>query len=173
MYANSGIILCASIKAYGVKGVTTIRADKYKSWKTNKLNQEEFVKDMMKALEDFDIYVAHNGQYFDKPWINSVNLRYGLKPTLRFEKFVDPVALSRRHLRLARNSLSSLLDYFDIPESKTPIRFAYWMEASHNGSRRAMDYIVQHCEQDVLCLEQVYDKVRKLVKGIDDQGSSR
>lgn len=128
--------------------------------------------DLMKALEGFDIYIGHNSQRFDKPWINSLCLKYGLRPALRFEKMIDPVSLAWRHLRLARNSLSACCDFFDIPEQKTPIRFVHWMRASHNGDRKSMDYIVEHCEMDVLVLEKVYDKVRKLVKGIDEKGSS-
>ena len=172
LYANSGIVLCASIKQYGAKGVKTFRADSYKNWKTNKSHNEAIVRDIMAELSKYDILVAHNGTYFDKTWLNTACLKYGLTPALRGVKFIDPVLIARRHLRMARNSLAALIDYFDIQETKTPIRFAYWIEASHDGNTKSMNYIVKHCEKDVISLEEVYDRVRKLVKQIDDGGSA-
>jgi len=172
LYANSGIILCASIKPYGSRKITTFRADKYPSWKTNKSDNEDLVRAIMAELAEYDILIAHNGQYFDKAWLNTVCLKYDLIPALRSVKFVDPVLLARRHLRMARNSLAALIDYFDIQEEKSPIRFAYWIEASHDGNKKSLDYIVKHCEKDVIALERVYDKVRRLVKQIDDGGSA-
>ena len=172
LYANSDIILCACIKEYGHSKKTTIRADEFKSWKNNKSNNEEVVRAIVKALENFDILVAHNGQYFDKPFLTTSCLKYGIKPDIRFQKFIDPVMLARRHMKLARNSLVSIIDYFDIEDVKTPIRFKYWMEAALDGNIKSLDYIVHHCEKDVVALERVYDYTRKLVKGIDERGSS-
>lgn len=172
LYANSGIVLCASVKEYGRPGVKTVRADRYKSWKSGKSDNKDVIVDIMKLLMEYDILVAHNGQYFDKTFLNSMCLKYGLMPELRGVKFIDPVMIARRHLRMARNSLAALIDYFDIQETKTPIRFVYWIEASHDGNKKAMEYIVKHCEKDVVSLEAVYDKVRKLVKQIDDGGSA-
>jgi len=173
LYANSGIVLCAVIKEYRQPEVTIIRADQFKSWKSGKSDNREVIKAIMEALEPFNIYVAHNGQYFDKAWLNSACIKYGMKPTLRYEKFIDPVMLGRRFLRLARNSLASMLDYFDIEDSKTPIRFDHWVKASLDSDTESMDYIVKHCVKDVKLLERVYDLTKSLVKGIDEGGSAR
>ena len=124
-------------------------------------------------MADFDIYVAHNGQFFDKTFLTTLQLKYGIRHNLRFQKFIDPVQLSRRHLRMARNSLASLIDYFEIEDTKTPIHFRYWMEATLDGNSKSLDYIVKHCEKDVLALESVYNKLRVLVKGVDEGGSAR
>jgi len=171
--ANTGILLCACIKQYDKDGVVTIRADQFKSWKTGKTNQREMIKAVTEALGDFDIFVAHNGQYFDKKFITTVQLQYGIKPDLRFAKFVDPVFLARNHLLLARNSLAALIDYFDIEDEKTPIRFKYWLEATLDSNRKSLNYIVEHCEKDVIALEAVYNKVKRLIKGVDDWGSAK
>lgn len=169
----------------GVAKKYVIRADKFKSWETGKSDNYDVVKAIMDTLcgvwgddrntvkhDGFDIFVAHNGQYFDKAFLNSACLKYGLYPRLRFEKFIDPVLLSRRHMKMARNSLASLIDYFDIEEEKTPIRFDHWLKASLDGDKKSMDYIVEHCDADVDSLESVYRVTRKLVKGVDEKGSS-
>lgn len=180
LYANTGIILCCSIKSYIPTDInsilpspiTTIRADQFPSWEKNKSNNKDVVEAIMKGLKNFDILVAHNGQYFDKTFLNSSCIKYGFYPDIRYVKTIDPVMIARRHMRMARNSLVSLIDYFDIEDQKTPIRFQKWLEASLDGSTEAMDEIVHHCEMDIKTLEQVYDRVRCLVQKIDTGGSS-
>jgi uncharacterized protein YprB with RNaseH-like and TPR domain len=172
LFANTGIILCAQIKTYGHKEIKTIRADSFPNWKTKKSDNKAVVMAIMAALDDYDILVAHNGQYFDKAWLNSACLKYGLKPSLRWNKFVDPVLSARRHLRMARNSLVSLIDYFDLEESKTNLRFQNWLQASLDGDRKSMDVIVHHCKLDVITLEKVYDIMRPIIFKIDERGSA-
>ncbi len=179
--AESSILLCCSFKTYepdnvGTKRnkhkVTTIRADAFPEWKNDRLNQKSFIKAVSEALSDYDILVAHNGQWFDKPYFNSLCLKYELPPMMRYKKLIDPVQLSRRHLRLSRNSLHSLIDFLKIPEHKTPIHFDRWLQAAILGDKRCMDEICLHCHYDIITLEMVYHKVRCLVKNVDEKGSS-
>ena len=172
LYANTGIFLCGIIKDYHVDETRTYRADTYPSWEKQRSDNKEVVLAFVNDLNQYDILIAHNGQYFDKTFLASACLRYGERPSIRFTKFIDPVMLARRHMRLARNSLTALLDYFDIEGDKTPIRWKHWMQATLDGNKESMDYIVEHCIVDVAKLEQVYDKVRTLVKGIDERGSA-
>jgi len=170
--ANAGIILCACAVEYGKTKVQTFRADSYKNWTIRKSDNSKLIKDLIDYLDDYDILIAHNGQYFDKAWINAGCIKYGLKPVLRNKKFIDPVQLSRRHFKLGRNSLASLIDYLDIPEHKTSIEFKHWVQASHDSNTQSMDIIVQHCIQDVKSLAMIYHKLRPLIDKIDKGGSS-
>jgi uncharacterized protein YprB with RNaseH-like and TPR domain len=173
LYANSGIVLCGCVKSYGHPGVVTVRADEFPSWKSHKSDNREVVKAIMAELDKYDILVAHNGQFFDKAWLNSACLKYGFNPSLRWAKTIDPVHAARRHLRLTRNSLTAILDYFDIAESKTPIRFECWQQAALDGDKKSMGYIVEHCHRDVIALEKVYDKMRRIIMKIDERGSAQ
>ena len=172
LYANTGIVLCASIKQFEKHGVTTIRADEFPNWEHKRSFNKPVINAVVRELKKYDILVAHNGQYFDKTFLNSACLKYGIKPSIRWTKFVDPVLIARRHLRIARNSLGSLIDYFDIQDTKTPIEFKHWIQASHDGNRTSMNYISKHCERDIISLEQVYDRVIPLVEKIDKAGSA-
>ena len=162
-YADSSILLCCSIKQYEKKGVKTIRADQSKSWDKEKSNEKETIEKIAKELDEFDILIAHNGQWFDKGYFNAKCLQYNLPPILRFKKLIDPVLISRRHLRLGRNTLAALIDYLQIPVKKTPIELHKWIKASHDGDRKCMDLISVHCEHDVITLEKVYERLRKLI----------
>lgn len=173
LYADTGILLCAVIKEYGPRGETTvIRADQFPQWKNRRSDTRPIVMAVMDALEPFDMFVAHNGQFFDKAMLTSWAIRYGMRPFLRFSKFIDPVMLARKHMRLSRRSLGNVLQFLDIPEEKTSILWKHWMQASLEGNSKSLNYIVEHCVVDVKALERAYDKMRKLVKGIDEKGSA-
>lgn len=181
LHADTGLLLCAVIKEYqspeqrsevGQVKSKVFRADQYKTWKSNRTDCRPIVKDVIEALADYDIFVAHNGTFFDRSMLVSWALKYNLPVALRFAKFIDPCQLSRRHLKLARNSLDKLIHWLDVPQEKTDILWEEWMRASIEGSKKSMDYIVEHCVADVVALEMVYDKMRRLVKGIDEKGSS-
>ena len=171
--ANTGVLLCCAYKEYGSKKPPSIiRADDFPTWKNERSNVQPVVEKVLAELDDFDIYVAHNGQFFDKPMLTSWAIKYSRRPTLRVAKFVDPVLLARRHMKLTNNSLSSLLDFLGIPEKKTPIAWHHWMRAAFDGNKESLNYIVEHCVRDVIVLEKAYDKTKRLVKGIDERGSS-
>ena len=176
LYADTAILLCACLKEYRPDfsaPVVTIRADSYRCWrnKRSKINHY-IIGDLIDALKPYDVLVAHNGQFFDKPMITSWALQHNRPVDVRFKKFIDPVHLSKRHMRTSRRSLQTLIRFFDIPEDKTHIEFRHWLQAAMDGNRQSMGYIVTHCIQDVKSLEMVYDRVRHLVKGIDERGSA-
>lgn len=175
LYADTGIILCGVVKEYTPKGngeVTIIRADKFPTWAHHKSDNRAVVEALMKALEPFQILVAHNGKWFDKAMLNAKCVKYGIDPVLRWRKLIDPCAVSKWHLRVHRNSLSALTDFLNIDQTKTPIEFEEWIRASHDGDKKAMDKIVRHCVIDVDVLEKVYRRMVGLIDRIDNRGSS-
>lgn len=182
LHADTGLLLCAVIKEYqspqqreevGECKPIVIRADDYWTWDKNRTNCKPTTKAVLEALDGFDIYVAHNGVFFDRSMLVSWALKYRLPVSLNFSKFVDPCQVSRRKLKLARNSLDKLIHWLDVPHEKTEILWTEWTKAAFEGRRKSMNYIVEHCIADVKALECVYDSVKRLVKGVDDQGSSR
>lgn len=170
-YPDAGIILCAAIKEYGHSRVKVIRGDQFKSWEHNRIDDKETTKAIVTELDKYDIIVAHNGEKFDKGWLNAKCLEHGLRPLIRTKKSIDPLLTTRRHLKLGRYSLAALIDYLEVPASKTPIELKKWKQAALCGSRKALDTIAHHCKMDVITLEIVYDKIRPLIDKIDKSGS--
>lgn len=171
-YADSSILLCCSIKQYEKKGVRTIRADNFKNWKDHRTNEKEMIDTVAKALDEYDILIAHNEERFDKKYFNAKCLEWNIKPILRFKKVIDPIKLSWNHMRVGRNSLAALIDYFGIPVKKTPIELKKWLKAAYEGDKECMQRIVVHCEHDVITLEAVYNRLKMLVDKIDTRGSA-
>ncbi len=172
-YADNSILLCASIKSYKHKHITTIRADQFKTWKTNKTDERLVIEAIAKELDKYDILVAHNGEWFDKGYFNAKCIEFGIEPVLRNKKTIDPCQISRRHMRLGRNSLAALTDFLRIKVHKTPIELLEWRKASHDSNKKSMDVIAFHCEKDILVLEEVYIRLLKLIGDINTKGSFR
>ena len=173
LQADTGILLCACLKEYrSDKPPVMIRADEFPNWKRNRSNCGPVCKAILKEMADYDIFVAHNGVWFDRAMLVSLALRYNLPLFLRFSKFIDPLQLARKHLRLSRNSLAYVLDFLDIEQDKTAIKWDEWKRAAYDGSSQSMDYICEHCLVDVQVLERAYDRMRKLVRDVRDNGSA-
>ena len=175
LYADTSILLCCVIHKYDSSDKPIVfRADQFPQWKKDRTDSRPIVEKVLEALGDFDLLVAHNGQFFDKTMLTSWALKYRHRRVdIRFTKFIDPVLLARRHMRISRRSLGNLLQFLEIPQKKTDILWSHWMRATMNGDSTSLDYIVKHCVADVQVLEKAYDVVKKLVKGIDEKKKER
>lgn len=171
--ADRGVILCACIKSSKRRGIITIRTDhNSKGWKKGKRGDDkETVKQVAKILSEHDVLVAHNGTRFDMPFLRSRMLRWGMErmPNL---KIVDPCSIAYRHFKLRSNSLAAVADHIGVKERKTPLDMSIWADAFLNGSRKAMDKIVEHCVADIKVLEGVLRVVTPYIKILDDRGSA-
>jgi uncharacterized protein YprB with RNaseH-like and TPR domain len=171
--ADRAVILCASYKSSMGGGVKTIRQDE-----TNPLwskgirgDDKELVKQVNALVREHDVIVAHNGSRFDIPMLRTRALRWRLAP-LREVKLVDPCTIAFRKFKLASNRLDRIADYAGVEAQKTPVSMSVWADAMLNGSKRAMNYIVEHCEADIKVLEGVLDVVKPFIKVLDDRGSA-
>lgn len=170
--ADFGIVLCACVKPDGGDTIT-FRGDKLiPGWKSKRSNDALLVAKVAEELSKYEIWVAHNGKRFDMPFLNTRLLRAGLKPLINPKVLVDPVELARNKLRMTYNSLEKLATHLGV-NSKTDVDPAMWLAATLDGDVTALDYIVDHCQQDVVVLEHVTDKLKDLSSGFNGWGSGR
>lgn len=150
--ADFGVLLCAAIKPAG-RNVRIFRADVYPAWKKRRSDDREVLADIVAELDRFDIWIIHNGARFDVPFLRTRLLKHGLAP-LPSKKLIDPVLLARNKLRMSYNGLDQIANHLGV-NRKTEVKPDMWLRASLDGDREAMDYIVRHCVNDVLTLEDV------------------
>jgi uncharacterized protein YprB with RNaseH-like and TPR domain len=176
LYADLGVVLCMSYESSEDPGnVHTIRTDELnpKDWKRGvRGNDRELVKQANEVIRDHDIIVAHNGRFFDIPFLRTRAIVHRLSP-LHDMVIVDPVRVARSKLRFQRNTLQRMLDTLNIGEKKTPLDLSVWMDLLHNGNPKAMENIVEHCEADVRALSAMLPYVRPFIKQFDAMGSNR
>lgn len=169
--ADFGVVLCGVVKPAYRKPIV-FRADQLnKNWSKGRSDDSAVVAAIAEELSQYDILIAHNGARFDLPFLRTRLAKWGLPPFPNTIKLVDPVWLARNKLKLSYNSLERVAEATGVPIKKTPVTGDHWLAASLDGSREAMNYIVDHCVKDCLVLEQVVKKVKHYSTQLNSYGS--
>jgi len=155
---NVGRILCCSFKPLGGE-VYTLDGLERRFKKPDVYDDSELAAAILDELARYDIIVGWNSKNFDVKFINSRAIRGGraVKPA---QYHVDGMWSWRSKF----NAWSGLnnVQRFALPDNeteKTSIAWDKWMQAlGWNAELRksAMAEIVDHCEKDVIVLEDVY-----------------
>src|ERR1700686_4347153 len=115
--ADFGVILCGVIKPANAEARVFRAGRLNRSWHKRRSDDRAVLRGIVKELEQYDIWVAHNGQRFDVPFLRTRLLAYGLDP-LPAKKLIDPVLLARNKLRMSFNSLDQVANHLGV-NSKT------------------------------------------------------
>ncbi len=160
---NFGRVLCASV------------ADKYGNVRTFRLDDPLFARDRRRDdvalvvalrdyLEQFDMLVGWYSKMFDIPFLNTRLLIGNERPMRTDIMHLDPIYKARKgSLTLHSARLDAVAKTFRLPVQKTGLDPDIWNDAA-DGVTEAMDYVVQHCEADVLVLRMVFHILKPLVK---------
>lgn len=158
--APFGTILCIGYKFLGDPKVhipTIVHHSK-----RGMLDDQGLVERFSKIWNFSDYAVGHYAQRFDLPMIQSKLIKYGLPP-LSPKPLIDTWRVARDNLKMHSNRLGAIAEYLGCETSKSPITFDDWLRAAH-GDKKSLKYIVEHCRLDVLVLEEVFLKLRPLMK---------
>lgn len=158
LQADFGYILCYSLKELdGELQHRSVTTDELRSY----IFDKNVMKHFLKEIESFDRLVGfYSKDYrFDVPFLRTRALKWGLEfPEWRDFLFTDAYDLSKPKLRLHRNRLENVCDLLEIPSKQHRLSPEIWMRAQA-GSKKALDYIQKHCDEDVLSLEGVFKKL--------------
>lgn len=124
-------------------------------------------KQLWSLIDQADIVVAHNGDRFDIPKMNTRFMLAGLPQPSPYSK-VDTLKVARGQFGFSSNSLDSLAGYFNL-NHKDSTSFELWANCL-KGDQEALDYMEIYCRNDVRILEQVYIKLRPWIKGHPNLG---
>jgi hypothetical protein len=125
------------------------------------LDDRALVAEMKEFFDSIDIAIAHFGSKFDLPYIRAKLLQHGMAP-VREPFFIDTWRIARYRLKLSNNRLDTLIEFLNIPHKKTHFSAKYWRMAEH-GDRKWAKFIDDHCEIDVLALEDVVIKLDDVI----------
>ncbi len=126
------------------------------------LDDRGLVERFAKIWDWADYCCGHYAQRFDLPMIQSKLIKYDLPP-LSPKVLIDTWRVARDNLKMHSNRLGAIAEYLGCKTSKSPITFDDWLRAAH-GDKKSLKYIVEHCRLDVLVLEEVFLKLRPLIK---------
>ena len=143
-------VICVSYKWQGDDKVHTL------DWGKEKCDAK-LVKDFVKVMEKADEIIGHNGDRFDIPWIRTRALHHGIDNLPRW-RTLDTLKKSRANLKLPTNKLNDIGRYFGLGEkvSNPP---GLWQNVCFGDASMLPDMIT-YCEQDVVLLEKVWNKIK-------------
>lgn len=124
-------------------------------------DDSRIIKSLWALLDQADIVIAHNGDKFDLPRINSRFIVNGLPPVSPYQS-IDTKKIAAKQFGFSSNKLSELAKVFGM-EGKMDTDFELWAKCM-NGDKVAMKYMQDYNDQDVAVLEEVYLKLRPWIK---------
>jgi hypothetical protein len=138
-----------------------VMSDRLSGEEALKENDKRLVCGLWNVLDQADIVIAHNGNSFDVPKINSRFLRWGLAPTSPYQQ-IDTLLIARKQFAFTSNKLDELAKVFGM-EGKIKTNFQLWVDCLA-GSNEALEQMEIYNRQDVVVLEEVYLKLRPWIK---------
>lgn len=160
-----GRMLCASFAdAWG--RVTTIRIDETKQ--TNVLDDRELVVSIRDYLENNgDVIIGWNSKLHDVPLLNARLLHWNERPIRSDRLHIDLMYYAGGQFnKIGSKKLVNVQKYLpEVEAAKTDIDWTIWQLAGA-GDKPSLDYIVDHCEADILVLREVFGKLKPYVRNI-------
>ena len=158
--ANFGYILSIAVKNLGEKSVRCYSVEDYPLYKKEPTSDKALLEDAYKDLSSAGAWVTWYGGGFDVPFVNTRLLSHGMAPMPPIPH-IDGWRIARYKMKLHSNRLASVSSFLGISE-KTPLDGPIWIKASA-GDRKALQYIKEHNVQDVIVLEEAFNRIKPLI----------
>jgi uncharacterized protein YprB with RNaseH-like and TPR domain len=126
------------------------------------VSDKRLVQEASYILNAADMWVTWYGKGFDAKFLNTRVLDANLPP-LSPIPHVDLYFTAKCHLKLSSNRLANVQDFLNLPTTKTPLTKRVWRQAQA-GHVPSIEYIIDHCEKDVLVLEEAYERLKPYVR---------
>jgi predicted PolB exonuclease-like 3'-5' exonuclease len=120
----------------------------------------KFIKEAKKA----DAVIGHNGDRFDVKWIKTRALMHDLEPLNNIQT-IDTLKLARGNFNFNSNRLDYLGQVLCGDRKVSTGGFQLWVDVMA-GMQSALNKMGKYCDQDVVLLEKVYNKIKPHVKNL-------
>lgn len=124
-------------------------------------DDSRIIRKLWKVLDEADVVIAHNGDFFDIPNINTRFLMNGLGPTSNYKQ-IDTLKIARKQFGFTHNGLDALAKKFGI-DGKIHTGMELWKRCMR-GSEEALKEMELYNQHDVEILEEVYLKLRPWIR---------
>jgi len=145
----------------------TLLSDRLTGKEAKAEDDGRIVKSLWSLLDEADIIIAHNGDSFDVPNMNTRFIVHGLPPTSPYQT-IDTMLVARKQFGFTHNSLNGLAKIFGF-EQKMDTDFDLWKRCVA-GDDEALSYMQKYNNGDVIVLEDVYMKLRPWIRSHPNLG---
>ena len=101
--------------------------------------------------------MAHNGDKYDLPFIRTRAIVHGIQMFPKY-KSIDTLKIARYKYKFPTNKLDDLGSYLGLG-NKIKTDYTLWDRIILNKEEEALEEMIAYCNQDVILLEKVYDKL--------------
>lgn len=119
------------------------------------------ISELWKLLNQAEIIIAHSGDKFDIPRINSRFIVNGLNPPSPYKQ-IDTLKIARSMFGFSSNKLDALARIFGF-EGKKKHDMELWVRCMR-GNMDALLELSLYNDQDIVVLENIYLKLRPYIK---------
>ena len=147
-------ILSFGYKWADEKKVHVLGLDDYPSYKRDQENDKSLMKDLWALLNEADVVIAHNGDKFDLPKVNTRFLTHKLNPPSPY-KTVDTLKIARAVFQFDSNKLDDLGRYLGIGRKLPHTGFHLW-KGCMSGDKESWALMKKYNGHDVELLEELY-----------------
>jgi DNA polymerase elongation subunit (family B) len=130
-------------------------------------NDKRIIEGIWRLVNEADIVIAHNGEKFDMPKLNSRFIINGLNPPLPYQQ-IDTLKHIRRQFGFTSNKLDYVNKLLNL-ERKKETNFELW-ERCMKGNANALSEMEDYNVQDVRILEETYLLIRAWIKPHPNMG---
>lgn len=124
-------------------------------------DDKRITKRLWNILDEADIVIAHNLKKFDKKKSQTRFLKHRLGLPSHYLE-IDTLLVARKEFKVTSNRLDYLAGFLGL-DGKLSTPKGLW-EDCMKGDMKAMEKMVEYCEQDVRVLEDVYLELRPYIK---------
>jgi hypothetical protein len=132
-----------------------------------KHKDKRIMKSLHRLIDEADIIIAHYGNGFDIPKMNTRFIINGLNPPSPYQS-IDTKQVAAKGFGFTYNKLDYLATMFGIP-NKLHTDFNLWVKCL-KGDAESLKYMEEYNKQDILVLEEVYYKLRPWIKSHPNLG---
>jgi hypothetical protein len=130
-------------------------------------NDSRIVTGLWKLMNESDIVIAHNGDSFDVPNMNTRFVINGLLPPRPY-KTIDTKTIAKKQFGFTHNSLNALARLFGL-DPKIDITFELWKQCVE-GNEKALKEMEKYNQHDVELLERIYLRLRPWIRSHPNLG---
>lgn len=165
--AQINSIICFGWKVLGEKKVSCVNAWDFPGWDKDVNHDKELCKAAYDVLKDANVVVTHNGKRFDWRFLQTRLLIHGFPPLPKIIH-IDTCSESKKYLYTFNNRLNNLAKCFSLRKKVDHEGWDLWVK-THAKDKKALEKMTRYCKGDVLVLEEIFNVMRPLIKGIPNE----
>lgn len=132
---------------------------KVHSLEWNKGDDKQLLEKFAKIIDGADEVIGQNSDQFDIKWLRTRCIYHNIPVSIKFNS-LDTLKMARAGFKLNCNKLDYMGQFLGLGK-KIKTDYDLWKDIVLGHSKEAMTKMVDYCKQDVVLLEQVYEKLQK------------